>query len=140
MKNIAIGVLIAFGFMIGMSLSHPTSVSAQSGGNAIVVLGVSPSLSGCAWPSGATVTNGAAICPTLINGVAGLAVAVNGGAFTAIGGGAAPVSSVFGRTGNVTPATGDYSWSQISGQPTGQTCTTATLGPGGLTTSGCTYK
>lgn len=111
-----------------------------------VILNAQTSLAGCAWPTSfATVTNGVAVCPLNLAGQPGLAIAVNGGAFSQIpmsqaSGGVASFNS---RTGNVLPAPGDYSYGQISSPPTTLSCTNASLSTGTsgtLTASGCVIK
>lgn len=76
----------------------------------------------------------------------GAYVSANGGAYSRVSsGGAGGVGSFNGRTGNVLPASGDYTHAQISGQitaaamPTTQTCTlTAVIGSANtVTLSGC---
>src|SRR5579863_126235 len=52
----------------------------------------------------------------------GLWQSLSGAAYTQIGGGAAGVTSFNGRTGAVLPATGDYSYAQLSAPPTKVNC------------------
>lgn len=138
-NNILIWAALLF---IGASLSHICdrgfSVHAQS-------IGVSPSsattLAGCPAPAAnfmnfCQVTNDP-------NNPAGAYVTANGVAYfllqkAATGGNA--VATVFGRTGNVVGAQGDYSYSQLSGQPTTLSCSTSSQSNSGFTASGCTIK
>lgn len=84
-----------------------------------ILLGVQTSVGGCQWPSPtfATIANGAAICPVVVNGTVFLATAMNGGPFSipSNGNNGGGVSSVFGRTNAVTAAPGDYTVSQVTG-------------------------
>lgn len=52
------------------------------------------------------------LCPTTDKGLLG---SNNGGAYGPVGGAGAAVTSVFGRTGAVVAAPGDYSYTQLSG-------------------------
>jgi len=69
-------------------------------------------------------------------------VSVNGAAYVKVTA-SSGVATFNGRSGNVLPASGDYSYSQLNGVPTSFTCTTAQISTGGsgtLTASGCTLK
>jgi hypothetical protein len=70
----------------------------------------------------------------------GAYVSTNGAAYFLItkGGAGGNVATVFGRTGNVLPSQGDYSYSQLSAPPTKVSCSTASHSNTGLTASGCT--
>jgi hypothetical protein len=71
----------------------------------------------------------------------GLYVSANGAAFFLVGkaipGGVQTFNS---RTGNVLPATGDYSYGQLSGKPTAISCSTSAQSNTGLTANGCTFN
>src|ERR1019366_2852730 len=70
----------------------------------------------------------------------GAYVSTNGAAYFLVpkSGAGSNVATVFGRTGNVLPAAGDYSYSQLSAPPTKVSCSTASHSNTGLTASGCT--
>jgi hypothetical protein len=101
-------------------LLSPTKASAQSVSNGVVTILNAGAPANCAWPTGATVTSGLALCAT----TSGLYWAVNGGAFQAVAGAAGGVTSFNGRTGAVVSASGDYSFAQLSSPPTSVTAGT----------------
>jgi hypothetical protein len=73
----------------------------------------------------------------------GAYVSTNGAAYFLVtkgGAGGGNVATVFGRTGNVLPSQGDYSYSQLSAPPTTLSCSTASHSNTGLTANGCTIK
>jgi hypothetical protein len=84
MKN-ALAVALAFLMLLVIGAHFdPPPVLAQTGSP--IYLHVATSLAGCAWPSGATVTDGMALCSVNQSGVLGLALAVNGGKFSMLTG------------------------------------------------------
>jgi hypothetical protein len=146
MKQIICTLILSLSMIVAAGVY---SVHAQTG--MPVILGIQTSISGCSWSavttyfsSGSTVANGLAICP--INSTSGpqLAIAVNGGAFVPIPMTAsAPVASVFGRTGNVIKAQGDYNYADLGSPPTTISCTAAQISAGAsgtLSGTGCTIK
>lgn len=78
MKNVLYLCLVMLATFAVVKISD---VHAQTA-SGIILLSPSATLAGCAWPTGATVTNGAALCPLNLSGQPGLAMALNGGAFT----------------------------------------------------------
>ena len=77
----------------------------------------------------------------------GAYVSANGASYFRVGQSqAGGVVTFNGRAGNVLPATGDYTYSQITGTPTSPTklsCSTAQISTGSagtLTASGCTFQ
>ena len=63
-------------------------------GQAFVLGPAQSALSGCSWPTWATVSNGVAICPVDINGVVQLALGMNQGPFVLAANGNPPVIRV----------------------------------------------
>lgn len=124
MKRI-VSVLILVGFTFGVYLSGQSSVTITPGSL----------LSACPTPvvgSKATI-----LCPVVGDPANpdGLYVSTNGSTYSV--GQAGGVKTIFGRTGDVKAATGDYSYGQLSGTPTKVTCSTATISASGLVASGC---
>lgn len=88
-------VLVAVIALVAMFPLRP--VNAQAANGVIILLQVGTPAS-CTWPTGATVTNGMALCAT----TTGLYYSVNGSATFNPVAGAGGVSSFNGRTGAVT--------------------------------------
>lgn len=98
---------LVIGIVIGLALSIVgVTVGAQSFGS-LTIATVGPSTS-CPVP---TVGN-LIICPTTDKGVL---FANNGSSY--VSGSGSGVATFNGRTGNVAPTVGDYSYSQITGTP-----------------------
>lgn len=92
-------------------------VRAQGTGSGPIYLQPATSLSGCVWPSGAPTTGSWVYCPVVINGVPGMALAANGGAFVLMG-----AQGPAGATGATGPA-----------GPQGPAGSTGAQGPQGAT-------
>jgi hypothetical protein len=101
MKNVLYLCLV---MLVIFAVVKISDVHAQSA-SGIILLNPASSAATCAWPSGATVTNGMGLCPLNLSGQPGLAIALNGNTtftqvFPAVA--QAGVASFNGRTGNVT--------------------------------------
>jgi hypothetical protein len=122
-----------------------------------IVVGIIFVVAGMFAQSSLTVTPGGTLasCPTpsakalIFCNVAGdpaatdgAYVSTNGAAYFAVpkSGAGGGVSSFAGRTGNVLPAQGDYSYSQLSAPPTKISCSTASQSNTGFIASGCTIN
>ena len=127
MKNVLYLCLVMLATFAVVKISD---VHAQTAGG-FILLNPASSLAGCAWPSGATVTNGAALCPLNLSGQPGLAIALNG---------SATFTQIFPASGQA----GVQSWNTLTGvvtyNPSTVSCTTATHSNTGLTASGCVIK
>lgn len=137
-------VLLAIALLVHAAVTvfdTPVAHAQAAPSGSIILLNVATSVSGCTWPTGATITQGMAICPINNSGTLSLALAANGGAFAAYPGAQAiGVTSFNGRTGAVVPTANDYTYAQLATPPSTQNCTTATQSNIGLVTSGCTFK
>jgi len=137
MKKLVLAAMV-IAFLAGASY-RSILVRAQS-------IGASPSpasaLSGCPAPA-ANFMNFCQVTNDPSNPT-GVYVTANGAAYFLLKpAGSAGVASFNGRTGNVLPATGDYSYSGLSAKPTTITCTTAQISAGGtgnFTASGCSIN
>lgn len=120
----ALAILLAAAVMIALAQTPGSSISVSNSTN-------------CAAPAAGIF----ALCMPKSGG--GVEYTNNGSAYATAnfsGGGAASVTSVFGRTGAVTAEAGDYSYAQLSSPPTTITCSTVTVVDKTLTASGCTIK
>lgn len=133
-NNILIYAVLLF---IGASLARWDSVKAQS-------IGVSQSstttLAGCPAPA-ANFMNFCQVTSDPAN-PSGAYLTANGAAYFLLqkASGQSGVVTFAGRSGNVTPAQGDYSYAQLNGQPTTISCGTASHSNTGFTASGCSIK
>lgn len=123
MKITAIAVVLLMVLALGAQTVSPFSLLTQNG-----------ALTSCQSPAAG------------FNGVCavtdGYYVTINGAAYIKIPltQGAGGVQTFNNRTGNVLPAAGDYSYSQLQGQPTKISCTTSSQSNTGFTASGCTIQ
>ena len=123
MKKITAILLAATLVSIGYWFGAVRTAHAQTTNNGGVVLLIVGPPSSCAWSGGATWTNAMMLCATN----AGLYYSLNGSATFNPVAAAGGVASFNGRTGAVVSASGDYSYSQLTGMTHLQEVTAGTF-------------
>lgn len=134
---VAVLLLSIAGSVMFSRLTPPAEAQSGQPSGALVLPGVAASVANCAWPTGITVQNGMALCPT----AQGLAYAVNGQlpfvlVATSTPGPAGPAGPQ-GPAGAIGPQ-GPAGTS--AAQPTSAACANVNISAAGLTASSCTFK
>lgn len=125
---ISVVTLVFVGYMFGQSYGK------------LSIGQISPLVTNCPSPD----VGSATFCPVGSGTSFQTYVSYNGGAYAPLNQPfTVPVTTVFGRTGDIKAQSGDYNYSQLSSPPTSISCPNASLSSGTtgtLNATGCTIK